>query len=54
MRSFIILPLTILCLQAQDRYTVTEELAAGPGTPRVVVLHDNVAGVEAEIGRAHV
>lgn len=49
MRSFIILPLTILCLQAQDRYTVTEELAAGPGTPRVVVLHDNVAGVEAAV-----
>ena len=32
---------------AQNRYTITDELAAGPGTPKVVVLHDNIAGVQA-------
>jgi gluconolactonase len=33
----------------QDRYTVSEEDASGPGSPRVVVLRDNVAGVEAAV-----
>jgi gluconolactonase len=36
-------------LCAQDRYVVTDELAAGPGTPPVVVLRDNVAGAEAAV-----
>jgi D-hexose-6-phosphate mutarotase len=33
----------------QDRYTVSEEDANGPGSPRVVVLRDSVAGVEAAV-----
>ncbi len=44
--------LILLCatgLFAQSRYTVTDELAAGPGTPRVVVLRDTVAGVEVAV-----
>ncbi len=36
-------------LWAQNRYTVSSELAAGPGTPTVVVLRDNEAGVEAAV-----
>jgi gluconolactonase len=36
-------------LTAQDRYTVSDEPAAGPGTPPVVVLRDNQAGVEAAV-----
>jgi gluconolactonase len=43
-----------LCLMAswgfsQARYTVTDEDASGPGSPRVVVLHDSVAGAEAAV-----
>lgn len=38
-------PLTL----AQARYSITDEDAMGPGSPRVVVLHDNVAGAEAAI-----
>ena len=34
---------------AQSRYTITDEASAGPGTPQVIVLHDNVAGVEAAV-----
>ena len=34
---------------AQGRYTITDEASSGPGTPQVVVLHDNVAGVEAAV-----
>ena len=34
---------------AQSRYSVSDESAAGPGTPAVVVLRDNVAGVEAAV-----
>jgi galactose mutarotase-like enzyme len=34
---------------AQVRYSVTDEDSMGPGSPRVVVLHDRVAGVEAAI-----
>lgn len=33
----------------QSRYTVADELASGPGSPRVVVLRDSVAEVEAAI-----
>jgi gluconolactonase len=33
----------------QDRYTLSEEDASGPGSPRVVVLRDTVAGVEAAV-----
>jgi gluconolactonase len=36
-------------LTAQDRYTITDEPAAAPGTPPVVVLRDNQAGVEAAV-----
>ncbi|MCU1262020.1 MAG: gluconolactonase [Bryobacterales bacterium] len=36
-------------LTAQDRYTVSDEPAAGPGTPPVIVLRDNQAGVEAAV-----
>ncbi len=36
-------------LIAQPRYTIADELAAGPGTPSVVVLRDNTAGVEAVV-----
>src|ERR1700677_5154061 len=46
--------LLTVCLAAhlsfgQDRYTISEEDASGAGTPRVVVLRDNVAGVEAAV-----
>lgn len=34
---------------AQARYSVTDDDALGPGSPRVVVLHDNVAGAEAAV-----
>jgi gluconolactonase len=34
---------------SQARYAITDEDAGGPGSPRVVVLHDNVAGVEAAV-----
>ncbi len=34
---------------ARGRYTVSDESAAGPGTPGIVVLRDNVAGVEAAV-----
>ncbi len=34
---------------AQGRYTIADELAAGPGTPAVVVLRDGSAGVEAAV-----
>ena len=36
----------VLC---QARYTITDERASGPESPRVVVLHDHVAGAEAAI-----
>lgn len=36
-------------LIAQLRYAIADELAGGPGTPPVVVLRDNTAGVEAAI-----
>jgi gluconolactonase len=34
---------------AEARYFITDADAMGPGSPRVVVLHDNVAGAEAAI-----
>jgi galactose mutarotase-like enzyme len=34
---------------SQNRYTIADEDAAGPGTPRVVVLRDSVANVEAAV-----
>jgi gluconolactonase len=34
---------------AQNRYSVSEELANGPGSPRVIVLRDNTAGIEAAV-----
>jgi len=34
---------------AQARYSVTDDDAMGPGSPRIVVLHDNVAGAEAAV-----
>ena len=42
------------CLAAQDgigqsRYSITDEDASGPGSPRVVVLHDAVTGAEAAV-----
>jgi gluconolactonase len=36
-------------LPAQSRYTVSDELAAGPGSPPVVVLRDLVGGIEAAV-----
>jgi galactose mutarotase-like enzyme len=36
-------------LAAQTRYTITDEPSAGPGTPQVVALRDNIAGVEAAV-----
>jgi len=49
MKRIILLALTALAGLAQNRYTVSGEPAAGPGSPQVVVLRDNVAGVEAAI-----
>lgn len=34
---------------AQARYSITDDDAMGPGSPRVVVLHDNVTGAEAAV-----
>jgi gluconolactonase len=36
-------------LSAQSRYAITDEPAAGSGTPQVIVLHDSAAGVEAAV-----
>jgi hypothetical protein len=33
----------------QTRYTVTDENASGPNSPKVVVLHDSVTGAEAAV-----
>jgi gluconolactonase len=46
--------LLVLCLAgplafSQDRYSIADEDAAGPGSPRVVVLRDKVANVEAAV-----
>ena len=46
--------LIVLCLAAstgfgEARYTVSGEDAAGPGTPKVVVLRDTVGGLEAAV-----
>ena len=34
---------------SQNRYTIADEDAGGPGSPRVVVLRDSVAHVEAAV-----
>jgi gluconolactonase len=34
---------------SQNRYSITDEDAGGPGSPRVVVLHDSVSGAEAAV-----
>jgi gluconolactonase len=49
MRILFALSLAAISLPAQTRYTVTDEPAAGPGSPQVIVLRDNVAGVEAAV-----
>jgi len=51
MRSLVALALCMAASFAwgQQRYTVSDEDAAGPGTPRVVVLRDAAGGVEAAI-----
>jgi gluconolactonase len=36
-------------VSAQSRYSVTDETAIGPDSPRLIVLHDAVAGAEAAI-----
>ena len=51
MKSLVVLA---ICLAAnfgfaQQRYTVADEDAAAPGSPRVVVLRDTVAGAEAAV-----
>jgi hypothetical protein len=38
-----------LTASAQARYSITDEDAMGAGSPKVVVLHDSVAGAEAAI-----
>ena len=51
MKRFVALALCMAASFAwsQQRYTVSDEDAAGPGTPRVVVLRDAAGGVEAAI-----
>jgi gluconolactonase len=51
MKRFVVLALCVVANIAwsQQRYTVSDEDAAGPGTPRVVVLRDAAGGVEAAI-----
>ena len=34
---------------ARTRYTVSEELAGGPGSPQVILMHDYEAGIEAAV-----
>lgn len=41
--------LTVAACFSQERYTVTRELAKGPGSPEIIVLRDNLVGVEAAI-----
>ena len=43
------LALVSLSLSAQVKYSITDETAAGSGTPMVVVLHDVAAGAEAAV-----
>jgi gluconolactonase len=47
--TFFTLALATSASSAQDRYTVSDEPAAAQGTPQVVVLRDNQAGIEAAI-----
>ena len=41
--------LACFALSAQQRYRASEEPAAGAGSPRVIVLRDDVAGLEAAV-----
>jgi gluconolactonase len=34
---------------AQARYSITDDDSMGPGSPRIVILHDNTAGAEAAV-----
>jgi gluconolactonase len=47
----VLLTIGMLCplFAAETRYTISDELAAGPGTPQVIVLRDTVAGLEAAV-----
>jgi gluconolactonase len=47
--TFIFLYLAASMGFGQARYTVSDEDAAGPGTPNVVVLRDTVSGLEAAV-----
>src|SRR5437763_7953490 len=47
--AFALIVCTAQFAASQDRYSVTDEDAMGPGSPRVVVLHDRTAGAEAAI-----
>lgn len=47
--SLILLSCAMKVAVAQDRYFITDEDAKGPGSPRVVVLHDRAVGAEAAI-----
>ena len=49
MRVLMALAVAAVAVSGQTRYSVADEPAAGPGTPRVVVLRDNVGGVEAAV-----
>ncbi len=48
-RLLLAVALTLPTGFAQERYTVTREPAKGAGSPEVIVLRDNLAGVEAAI-----
>lgn len=47
--SFAFLAFAAQLALAQGRYSITDEDSQGPGSPRIVVLHDNVAGAEAAV-----
>jgi gluconolactonase len=47
--SFALIAASAQFAASQQRYSVTDEDAMGPGSPRVVVLHDRTAGAEAAI-----
>jgi gluconolactonase len=47
--SFVLLTAAANCSSAEDRYSVSDEDSQGPGSPRVVVLRDRIAGAEAAV-----
>jgi gluconolactonase len=47
--ALLVLWLATVLAFGQNRYTIADEDAAGPGSPRVVVLRDSVAHVEAAV-----